>query len=225
MIELKDIEFRYGEGPFSLRVPALTIERGEQVAVIGPSGSGKTSLLNLIAGVLVPHAGEIRVGENVLNRMGDAQRRAFRIARVGMVFQEFELLEYLRVWDNMLLPYRIHPALKLDEETRQSIRTLAERVGVGKFLHRFPSKLSQGERQRVAICRALGTRPGLILADEPTGNLDPATSQTIVDLLLEQAKTREATVLMVTHDHGLLDRFQRVVDLKDFPELDMGGGP
>ncbi|MEM7395099.1 MAG: ATP-binding cassette domain-containing protein, partial [Verrucomicrobiota bacterium] len=145
-------------------------------------------------------------------------RRAFRIAHIGMIFQEFELLDYLKVRDNMLLPFRVNPALTCTREVRDRIDGLAESVKVGGLMNRYPRRLSQGERQRVAICRALATEPGLIFADEPTGNLDPKTSDTIVDIILEQAKERDATVLMVTHDHSLLKRFDRVVDLDAFLE-------
>jgi putative ABC transport system ATP-binding protein len=139
-----------------------------------------------------------------------------------MIFQEFELLEYLTVCDNILLPYCLNSSLVLDRRVRESAKLLAESVGIAGAFRRRPGRLSQGERQRVAISRALITQPRTILADEPTGNLDPQTSQTIVDLLLEQADVRRATVLMVTHDHTLLDRFDRVVDLGQLLVEDVG---
>jgi putative ABC transport system ATP-binding protein len=118
------------------------------------------------------------------------------------------------VRDNILLPYRINPALPLDRAVRQRVGAVAEAVGLSHALDRYPHRLSQGERQRVALSRALITQPRLILADEPTGNLDPRTSGTIVSLLLDQAQQTRATVLMVTHDHSLLTRFRRVLDLE-----------
>ena len=116
----------------------------------------------------------------------------------------------------MLLPYRLNSTLVLNEEVRQRAKDLAGELGVGDKLARYPANLSQGERQRVAIGRSLITEPTLLLADEPTGNLDPRNKQRIVDLLLHQADQRELTVVMVTHDHGLLDRFQEVIDVDRF---------
>jgi putative ABC transport system ATP-binding protein len=184
------------------------------VAVIGPSGSGKTTLLYLAAGIVSPLSGAVRVAGHDLSRQTDAERRRFRIRQIGLVFQEFELLEYLTVRENILLPYRINPALPLDRAVRQRVGAVAEAVGLSHALDRCPHRLSQGERQRVALSRALITQPRLILADEPTGNLDPRTSGTIVSLLLDQAQQTRATVLMVTHDHSLLTRFSRVLDLE-----------
>ena len=131
------------------------------------------------------------------------------------MFQEFELLPYLTVLDNILLPYRIHHVLRLDGAVRERARTLAAEVGIEDKLQRHPRKLSQGERQRVAVCRALLTTPRLILADEPTGNLDPETTTRVVDILLDQAARSGATLLIATHNHALLDRFDHVVDLTE----------
>jgi putative ABC transport system ATP-binding protein len=208
--------FTYSGSDFRLHVPALRIERGEKVVVIGPSGSGKTTLLNLAAGNLLPDAGCVRVGGVELSARSDAARRSFRISQIGLVFQEFELLEYLSVRENILLPYRINRSLRLDGKARKSLRELAEAVGIADLLHRYPDRLSQGERQRVAICRALITRRQMILADEPTGNLDPRTSRTILKLMLDRAEASRATVLAVTHDHSLLERFDRVIDFEQW---------
>jgi putative ABC transport system ATP-binding protein len=132
---------------------------------------------------------------------------------MGLVFQEFELIEYLNVLDNILLPFRIHHALKLTTDIRRRASGLARSLGIDDKLHRWPGQLSQGERQRVAIGRALITNPQWLLADEPTGNLDPAGKRRVLDLMLDQAAQRALTVVLVTHDHGLLDRFDRVVDV------------
>ncbi len=214
MIRFDNVIFGYGDGDFRLRVAALRIDAGEKVALIGPSGSGKTTLLHLAAGILLPEAGSIRVDDTELSHQADAARRDFRISKIGLVFQEFELLEYLTVRENILLPYRVNRSLKLDREVHSSVRSLAEAVGIAGCLDRYPDRLSQGERQRVAISRALITRPQMIFADEPTGNLDPRTSRTIVQVILEQAIAGGATTLMVTHDHSLLDRFDRVIDFE-----------
>jgi len=213
MIKIRDMLFAYPGSDFRLRVSSLDIEAAQRVAFIGPSGSGKTTLLHLAAGILLPKTGTIRTGGVEISHGSDADRRRFRISNIGLIFQEFELLEYLTVRQNIMLPYRINPALKLNLQVRSSVESLARCAGIAEVLDRRPRSLSQGERQRVAVCRALVADPRIILADEPTGNLDPQTSQKIVQLVLDQAATRGATVLMVTHDHSLLDSFDRVVDI------------
>ena len=212
-IELRDVEIGFGRGEFTLRVASLDIEPGERVAIVGPSGCGKTTLLYLLAGILVPAKGTVRVGEEAVHAASDADRRRFRIGEVGLVFQDFELVDYLRVLDNVLLPYRIHGSLRLDADVVARAKSLAASVGLGERLHRGVRQLSQGERQRVAICRALLTEPRIVLADEPTGNLDPATTDRILDVLFERVGEVGATLVTVTHDHGVLDRFDRVIEL------------
>lgn len=218
MISVQNLEFHYRKSGFSLHIPQFAVARAEAVAVIGPSGSGKTTLLNLISGVVVPARGKIRVGNAEVARLGDAARRAFRIRSIGMVFQEFELLEYLSVLDNILLPYRIAESLRLSVEVRERAKQLGRRVGLGDQLGRNVTQLSHGERQRVGVCRALLTNPPLLLADEPTGNLDPSNKGRVLDILFEFAREHGATLLAVTHDHDLLGRFDRVVDFKQFQQ-------
>jgi ABC-type lipoprotein export system ATPase subunit len=216
MIRIEDLEFHYPGADFHLQVPAFEVRAGEKVAVIGPSGSGKTTLLNLLAGILVPDSGTIHVNENNVSGLSDAERRNFRISNIGFVFQEFELIDYLDVLDNILHPYRITRSLKLNPAVRAHAGSLAERMGIGDKLTRAINRLSQGEKQRVAICRALLPAPGLILADEATGNLDPRNKGQILDLLFQSVVDHEATLLAVTHDHELLPRFDRVIDFRDF---------
>jgi putative ABC transport system ATP-binding protein len=215
MIRIQQLDFRYREGEFHLRIPELTIDAGSKIAVIGPSGTGKTTLLHLLVGIQKPSAGRITVDDVDVTALDEAACRDFRIRKLGLVFQEFELLPYLTVLDNILLPYRIHHVLRLDDAVRARARTLAAEVGIEDKLARHPRKLSQGERQRVAVCRALLTAPQLILADEPTGNLDPENTARVVDILLDQAARSGATLLIATHNHSLLDRFDRVVDLTE----------
>ena len=216
MITIRSLEFGYRTGEFRLNVPEFGVAKSEKVAVIGPSGSGKTTLLNLIAGILTPITGTINVGDVPVNQLSDAERRDFRITNVGFVFQDFELLDYLNVLDNILHPYRITRALELDKEVKERARLLAETMGIGDKLKRFANDLSQGEKQRAAICRALLPHPKVILADEATGNLDPDNKTLILDLLFDTVREHDATLLGVTHDHELLKRFDRVVDFKDF---------
>lgn len=216
MIDIDSLEFRYRAGEFRLRVPTLTVATGEKVAVIGPSGSGKTTLLNLISGIFTPQTGRVSVNGVEVSALNDAQRRDFRVTSIGFVFQDFELLDYLHVLDNILHPYRITQALKLDKAVRQRAVELAEAMGIGDNLKRFANDLSQGEKQRAAICRALLPQPKLILADEATGNLDPDNKTLIMDLLFQNVVKHDATLLAVTHDYELLKRFDRVIDFKQF---------
>jgi ABC-type lipoprotein export system ATPase subunit len=192
------------------------------VAVIGASGTGKTTFLNLVSGVTVPQSGTIVTNGVEVSSLSDVRRREFRISNVGFVFQEFELLDYLNVIDNILLPYRISPALMLDGAAHDRALELANDVGIADKLDRNVNRLSHGERQRVAICRALVADTALILADEPTGNLDPEATEHVMDLLFAQVRKRSATLVTVTHDHGLIDRFDRVIDFLDFHSLGEG---
>ncbi len=212
MIELKQVQFHYSDSDFSLRLPALTISSGQHTALIGPSGCGKTTLLNLMAGVLLPQQGAIQVAGQTIGELDNADRRQFRLQQLGMIFQTFELLEYLNVEDNILLPLRIGGGTGIGVKQRQRAHDVAASLGIGDKLRRYPVELSQGEKQRTAICRALLLQPKLILADEPTGNLDPSNKLLVLDLLLDYAKVSGATVVTVTHDHDLLERFEQVLD-------------
>ncbi len=216
MIRIRSLEFQYPTGDFHLDVPEFTVEQSEKVAVIGPSGSGKTTLLNLLAGICTPQKGTIEVGNISVNRLAEDDRRDFRIVNIGFVFQDFELLDYLNVMDNILHPYRITGALRLDKEVRARAVNLAQDMGIGDKLQRPVNNLSQGEKQRAAICRALLARPKLILADEATGNLDPKNKFRILDLLFGSVEDHNSTLLTVTHDHELLGKFDRVIDFQNF---------
>ena len=230
MISIDQLSFRYPRSPFTLSIESLRIERGEKVAFVGPSGSGKTTLLKLIAGISVPDSGTIRVEETAVSHLSDSQRRNFRIARIGHVFQQFELLPYLRARENIRLPFLINQTLRWSGSQTSHLESLAARLGLSDKLQRFPGQLSQGEQQRVAIARALIHAPPLILADEPTGNLDPRNKQNTLRLLFEQIDSRGATLLVVTHDTGILEGFTRVIDFTQFqtakslPAAASGGG-
>lgn len=216
MINITHLNFKYPDSNFKLLIDRFEVKEGERVAVIGPSGSGKTTLLNLISGILPTVEGDVRVGDYELNKLNDNQRRNFRISHIGFVFQDFELLDYLTVMDNILHPYRITKALKLDSVVKKRAADLADQMGIGDKLKRKPAALSQGEQQRVAICRALLPKPRLLLADEATGNLDPENKTKILDLLFKSVAMENATLLAVTHDHELLPKFDRVIDFKEF---------
>jgi len=212
-VAIDGLEFAYPGADFRLSLPRCAVPRGDAAVVVGPSGCGKTTLLDLCAGIRLPDRGAIAADGFSWRDHDDAARRRRRLSEVGLVFQEFELLDHLTVEENLLLPYLIHPALRLDEAARGRARGLADDLGIAHLLARRPQRLSQGERQRVAIGRALVTEPSLLLADEPTGNLDPDSTRVVLDLLVRQARARGATLLVVTHDHSLLDAFDQVIEL------------
>ena len=224
MIQLNDLQFTYSQSGFQLAIEALEVAAGEKVAVVGPSGSGKTTLLNLISGICVPDRGSVQVAGRQVEAMSDATRRSFRVQTIGSIFQQFELVEYLTVRDNILLPYWINRSLVLDHAVRARVSELAASTGIEDKLHRPVTRLSQGEQQRVAICRALLTRPHLILADEPTGNLDPRNKKRILQLLFDQCAEGEITLVAVTHDVNILDGFDRTIDFEQFRIEENGGG-
>ena len=216
MIQISKLKFSHAGGEFHLAIDDLAVRRGASVAVIGPSGTGKTTLLNLISGVAVPDAGKVTTNDVEVSSLDDGDRRDFRIRNIGFIFQEFELLEYLDVLDNILLPYRTSPALTLDGGVRKRADELAGMLGIGDKLRRYVHHLSQGERQRVAICRALLPAPELILADEPTGNLDPENTETVLELLFDYVKSNRTTLVSVTHELHLIDRFDEIIDFATF---------
>lgn len=213
VVEMRDVVFRYADrNGFELRMPELTVRPGERVACIGASGCGKTTLINLVSGVLRAEAGKVALCGKELSRLSDAERRGHRLRHVGMVFQEFELLDYLSGLENILLPFRIGGA-GVPAGARARATALAHSLGIERLLGRVPRRLSQGERQRVSVCRALVTSPSIVIGDEPTGSLDPENARGVIGLLIDAAVEAGAALLVVTHDHGLLDRFDRVVDL------------
>ncbi|UYV11531.1 MAG: ABC transporter ATP-binding protein [Phycisphaera sp.] len=214
LLRATDLRFSFDitEGPL-FDLPEFVVHQGDHTAVVGPSGCGKTTLLRLLTGILTPTAGTIELAGHQLDQLSDARRRAVRISAVGFVFQRFALLDYCTALENILLPLRLHGAVALNSEARDRANELAKATGIAHTLKRRPDRLSQGEQQRVAICRALITNPKLIACDEPTGNLDPARAESIIGLILEQANRTGATVLLVTHDHGLLPHFKEVLDM------------
>jgi len=214
MIHLTDISFSYPNADFCLQLDELSFSAGSKTAIIGPSGFGKTTLLNLISGIYTPQNGAVAIEGKNINNLTETERRSFRLTNIGFVFQDFNLLDYLTAIDNILLPYRINTVLKLNNEARKQAKEIASMLHIEKKLNKYPSKLSQGERQRVAICRALVHNPSIILADEPTGNLDPENRDIIMHILFEYVNIKGSTLITVTHDHELLPGFDRIVDFK-----------
>ncbi|MEM1070797.1 MAG: ATP-binding cassette domain-containing protein [Planctomycetota bacterium] len=216
MIEFKDVRFAYPKSGFSLEIDQLSVLDGQQVCWVGPSGCGKTTLLHLAAGIYTANEGTVRTCDVELTELGDAGRRDFRIANLGLVFQDFALLDYLSVLDNILLPYRISRALRLDNEVRKRSIKVATEVGIDALLGRTTSELSQGERQRVAICRAIVTRPKILLADEPTANLDSDTAARVLCALQSYAEKHGSALVIVSHDHDTISRFDVKTDVSIF---------
>lgn len=214
MIKISDLHFEYpqfyGE-PFRLSLSSLRIEQGEQVVLYGPSGCGKSTLLRLMAGELVPHRGKIFHHDLELSAINEAQRRAHRIQNIGFVFQDFPLVPYLSALENTLLAYRIHPRLKLTKTVRHQALSLLSNLGLEQKIQHSPDALSQGERQRVAIARALLPDPPIILADEPTAGLDPDRSKQVVELLQSMVRNENKTLVLVTHDLLVRERFDRQI--------------
>ncbi len=219
MINISELAFSYrGRGPnqassFGMRVQEFAVPLGASTALVGPSGSGKTTLLGLIAGTLRAASGSIIVNDKTITDFSDKELGQYRIRSVGQVFQAFELLGYLTVIENVMLPWYISGSgSKVD--IRKRATDLLCGVGLESKLSTMPGELSQGEQQRVAVCRAMLNNPAVLLADEPTGNLDQENKQNVVDLLVEQATRNNSTLLMVTHDESLLGKFDSVLDMR-----------
>lgn len=203
---------------FALRDVSFAIDTGRTVAIIGRSGSGKSTLLHLAAGLDRPSSGAVLVGGRDLAEMSDAELTGIRRNTVGLVFQFFHLLKHLTVFDNVVLPEMI--AGSRPAEYRGRAMALLDRVGLADRAADRPDKLSGGEMQRIAICRALLRQPRLLLADEPTGNLDDANSGIVMDLMLSMAAEEDATVVFVTHSGELAERADTTWTLHS-GELDM----
>jgi putative ABC transport system ATP-binding protein len=214
-IAIKDLVYAYPKGDFTLRLPAMQWPKGSRIALVGPSGSGKTTLLRLLSGITLAGRGSVSLDDVDLAALSDAKRRALRIQSMGFVFQEFRLLDYLNVQENIRLPYRLHGSLEWNAEAEKRRLELMERAGINPLRSRKVGRLSTGERQRVAVCRALIASPTLILADEPTANLDSENKRRVQSLLFAEAQRCGATLLVATHDHELLDAFDTVYHIGD----------
>ena len=194
-----------------LRGIDLAVEVGETIGVVGPSGSGKTSLLMVIAGLEQATRGTVSAAGMDITRLSEDRLAHFRREHVGIVFQNFHLIPTMTAIENVALPMEL--AGDRDAFSRAEAALVA--VGVGHRLHHFPSQLSGGEQQRVALARAFAPEPTLLLADEPTGNLDGETGDEVINLLFDLHRRRRTTLLLITHDPALADRCERIVELKD----------
>jgi putative ABC transport system ATP-binding protein len=215
-VETRDLKKSYQLG--KVRVPALrgvTVKffRGEMAVIMGPSGSGKTTLLNLIGTFDRPTSGKIYIDGRDLTRMGERELTRLRREKIGFVFQFYNLIPVLTAFENVELPMLI--AGKPKEERRRRTEELLELVGLSQRAHHRPDELSGGEQQRVAIARALANRPSIVLADEPTGDLDTKTGREVVEALRRAAKEEGVAVIAVTHDPKVAERADRVLGIRD----------
>jgi putative ABC transport system ATP-binding protein len=205
-------EYRSGENRLAvLRDVSFTIPQGAFVAIVGPSGSGKTTLLGLMAGLDTPSHGQVLLDNADLTAMDEDQRARLRGEKVGFVFQSFQLIGTLTAIENVQVPLELRGESGASDRARE----LLTRVGLGDRLDHFPTQLSGGEQQRVAIARAFVNAPRILFADEPTGNLDSDTGAHIVELLEALNRESKTTIVLVTHDHALAARAQRIIRLSD----------
>ncbi|HRZ51917.1 MAG TPA: ABC transporter ATP-binding protein [Candidatus Contendobacter sp.] len=213
-IALRNLRKHYTEGDQQRVIFAdldLDIGRGEFVALLGQSGSGKSTLLNLLGGIDLPDAGQIRISDRLLTALSEVERTRFRRRHIGFVFQFFNLIPTLTVAENLLLPLELNGLAAPDQ--RERALELLDQVGLGDRRASFPERLSGGEQQRLALARALVHGPWLLLADEPTGNLDAATGERILELLLTLHRQAETTMVMVTHSREVAARADRILML------------
>lgn len=223
VVQTKNLTKTYAMG--EMQVQALdgvdfSVSAGEFVAIIGKSGSGKSTLLHMLGGLDVPTSGSVIVDGNALNSLDRTQLALFRRRRVGFIFQQYNLIPDLNVWDNIIFPLALD-GVAIDTEF---INELLAALHIADKRDRMPSQLSGGEQQRVAIARALAMRPALILADEPTGNLDTTTSHEVMGLIQTLAAKLGQTLIVVTHDIDIAQLADRIVEMRD-GRIVKGGGP
>jgi putative ABC transport system ATP-binding protein len=224
IIEVRGVIKDYPLGKLSVRAlhgVDLTIARGEFTAIAGPSGSGKTTLLNLIGCVDVPTEGTVVFDGAVTNSLSDRELTHLRLMKLGFIFQSFNLVPVLSVFQNVELPLLLQGGIE-NTERKKRVVDILERVGIGKYIGHRPNELSGGQRQRVAIARALVTAPKLVLADEPTANLDSVTGSQILNLMKELNQQQGVTFLFSTHDHRVMDLAGRIVKVEDGRIVDDG---
>lgn len=213
ILKITGLEKTYVSGDKQLTVLhdiSFDVEKGQTFSIVGPSGSGKTTLLGLCAGLDQPNAGSVELCGQDLNRLNEDQRAQLRNQEVGFIFQNFQLLPTLTALENVSMPLELQGS---KEATKKS-RALLEKVGLGDRVHHYPSQLSGGEQQRVAVARAFANAPSILFADEPTGNLDDDTGEKIIQLLFDLNKENGTTLVIITHDLELANRTQQILRLK-----------
>lgn len=222
-LEIKNLKktFMLGETRVeALRGITLSIKQGEFTGITGTSGSGKTTLLNMIGCIDYPNSGSIVIEGKELASLSEDERSDFRNKRIGFIFQNFNLLPVLNVYENIELPLLINKDIP-EQDKKERVKRAIEAVGLETFTNQMPDRLSGGQRQRVAIARALVSNPAFILADEPTANLDSKTAHSIIDLMLSLNKEKKVTFLFSSHDEKLISRVRRVLRMQDGLILDL----
>lgn len=223
VLQLTDLGFRWpGQSGFALRVPDFAVAAGETVLLLGDSGSGKSTLLSLICGTMVPQSGQVHIAGTNTTAMSGSARDKHRAAHIGVIFQQFNLLPFGTVADNILLPLRFAPARRNRcADPKSDAAGLCAALGLPDTLfHAKAGTLSVGQQQRVAVARALIGSPPLIIADEPTSALDATVQAAFLDLLFQQIAANGTSLLMVSHDPRLGDRFDRVIQLEDIAQTE-----
>jgi putative ABC transport system ATP-binding protein len=227
-VDLKDVSFSYLRGKPVLDIASLGIRNGERVFLFGPSGSGKTTLLGLLAGVLKPNSGSVRVLGTALEGLSGAERDEFRAVHVGYIFQMFNLIPYLSVLENIVLPCRLSHARRArlgGGSLRDAGEEMARQLGIGMLAHEKVTELSVGQQQRVAAARALLGHPELVVADEPTSALDSDLRESFLELLFRSCELAGATLVFVSHDRQLMPLFSRSVSLPEINKLSAVSAP
>ena len=214
ILKVKDLRKVYGIGETQVNALDginLTVQRGEFVAIVGSSGRGKTTFLNMVGGLDVPTSGKIIVDQKKIQELSDDELTVFRRRKIGFIFQQYNLIQMLNIWENIILPLKLD-GRKVDEEY---ILEITQILGIREKLNFIPSKLSGGQQQRVAIARALATKPAIVLADEPTGNLDSKTSQDVMGLLKVTSSRFNQTIIMITHNEEIAQLADRILRIED----------
>ncbi len=214
ILKVKELKKYYGSGEALVKAldgVSLEINRGEFVAVVGTSGSGKSTLLNMIGGLDNPSYGKIEIDGNEISKMSDEELTIFRRRQIGFIFQNYNLVPMLNVYENIVLPIQLD-GNKIDKDFINEIINL---LGITSKIKTMPNKLSGGQQQRVAIARAISTKPSIILADEPTGNLDTKTSLEVIGLLKNTSKAFNQTIVMITHNEEIAQMADRIIRIED----------
>ena len=211
MIHLENVSKSYEEGIHAIRNMSIHIEKGEFVAIVGTSGSGKSTLLNMIGGLDVPTSGKVIVDGKDLSTLKDEQLTIFRRRKIGFIFQNYNLVPVLNVYENIVLPVELDG----DQVDKNYMQEVVRMLGLEDRLNNMPNNLSGGQQQRVAIARALVSKPAIVLADEPTGNLDSRTSSDVLGLLKVSSQKFHQTLVMITHNNEIAQLADRIVRIED----------